>query len=437
MIRNTELPNKPPPLTPLKRARIAFLLLPLAGMVYLCRIGICIDGCGPYHNRASVADLDGDGDLDVVLSILRHESDTIVWAGATLWINQGGWNFTPRTGDWGGPYTTVGDLDGDGDVDLVRCEYDAIGIHMNYGDVDPMGDLFRVSYQIRPEVAPSNWTANGSIALGDLNNDGRLDAVVSSCCARLTNERDDDLAFVPWMWINTPDEMGYPKGQAVYVYSLGDLPSQAALGDLDGDGDLDIYAASLPPKGGNYASTDQVLLNDGSANFVDSGQRLENPRLAGTAASGAVALGDLDGDGDLDAIAATASGAAIWINLGGGKAGVFASSDLSLGRGYVEAVFLADLDADGDLDALLGEKSPISVWFDTIIADGKMRASIWWNDGQGTFRDSGKHMDFKEHQGLAVGDFNDDGYLDVFAAGGDDLRIWFNRGKGDFQEIRN
>ena len=50
----------------------------------------CIDGCGPYHNTTSVADLDGDGDLDVVLNNLRHETGTIIWAGAMLWINQGG-----------------------------------------------------------------------------------------------------------------------------------------------------------------------------------------------------------------------------------------------------------------------------------------------------------------------------------------------------------
>jgi hypothetical protein len=63
----------------------------------------CIDGCGPYHNRASAADLDGDGDLDVVVSNLRHETDTIVWAGGTLWFNQRGGKFTSRCGDFGGP----------------------------------------------------------------------------------------------------------------------------------------------------------------------------------------------------------------------------------------------------------------------------------------------------------------------------------------------
>jgi hypothetical protein len=431
------LPNKPQLLALIRWVGSALLLLPLAGVVYIFYMSSCIDGCGPYHNRASAADLDGDGDLDVVASGLRHEADTIVWAGATLWINQGGGKFTPRAGDFGGPYTTAGDVDGDGDVDLLRWTYDAVQIHINYGEEDPIYGGFRVWYGIGPTGDPSIWTANGSIALGDLNNDGRLDAVVSSCCAALIDERDAVLAFVPWVWINTPDEMGYPKGQASYLNSLGDLPMQPTLGDLDGDGYLDLYAASLPPTGGNYDSTDRILLNDGSGKFVDSGQRLENHRLAGTAGSGAVALGDLDGDGDLDAMVATVSGAAIWTNQGRGQAGVFASSGLRLGRGYVEAVFLADLDADGDLDALVGEKSPVSVWFDAMIADGKAQASVWWNGGQGRFRDSGQRLRYTERHGLAVDDFNDDGFLDVLAAGGDEFHLWLNQGDGRLQVIRN
>jgi hypothetical protein len=70
---------------------ITFLLWLVAGVIYVFyNLSQCIDGCGPYHNTTNVADLDGDGDLDVVLNSLRHETDTIIWAGATLWINQGG-----------------------------------------------------------------------------------------------------------------------------------------------------------------------------------------------------------------------------------------------------------------------------------------------------------------------------------------------------------
>jgi hypothetical protein len=403
-------------------------LLPLliAGVIclYFYYAIKCIDGCGPYHNRASAADLDGDGDLDVVLSNLRHETDTIVWAGATLWINQGGGKFTPRGGDFGGPYTTAGDVNGDGAVDLLRWGNDAILVHLNYGEEDPVRGGFRVWYVIRPVEDPSisSLTANGSIASGDLNGDGRLDAIVSNWGETLIDTRDDSLPYLPWVWINTVDKTGYPRDPGLNLNSLGDLPMQPALGDLDGDGDLDIYAASLPPKGGNYDSTDRILLNDGSGAFADSGQRLDNPRKAGSAGSGAVALGDLDGDGDLDAVVATARGASIWMNQGeaqGGQTGIFAESGPRLGRGHIEAVFLADFDADGDLDALEA---------------GNVQATVWWNDGQGGFRDSGQRLQYTERDGLAVGDFDGDGDPDVFSAGGDEIHLWLNHGDGRLQE---
>jgi hypothetical protein len=221
--------------------------------------------------------------------------------------------------------------------------------------------------------------------------------------------------FLPWVWIN---------GQSSHnLTALGDLPMRPILGDLDGDGDQDIYAASLPPKGADYDAADRVLLNDGTGNFRDSGERLTNPRLPGAAGSGAVALGDLDGDGDLDALVGRAHGAAIWINQGGtgeGKTGVLADSGQRLGSGHSEAVFLADLDTDGDLDALVA---------------GKDQATIWWNDGWAGFKDSGQRLRFTQRHALTLGDFNGDGITDVFStAGQDKYHLWINQGDGMLQE---
>ncbi len=422
-----------------RAALLTLVVLILGGIcLFFYYTALCLDGCGPYHNRTSLADLDGDGDLDVILSGLRHESDTTVWAGATLWINQGKGNFTPQAGPFGGPYTTAGDVNGDGELDLLRWAYNVISIHLNYGETDPAFGNFQVWYGVHTQSDPINWgvTVNGYLALGDLNGDGRLDAFVGKCCGTIINPEDDFLPYLPWVWINLPDENGYPRSPGVSLTSIGDLPMQPALGDLDNDGDLDVYAASLPPKAGDYDPRDRILLNDGSGAFADTGQRLENPRRAGNAASGAVALGDLDADGDLDALVATAKGAALWLNQGGaqaGQTGVFAASGQRLGGGHTEAVFLADFDADGDLDALVEEKALATVWLDAVIANGKAQATIWWNDGQGGFRDSGQRLKFTERDGLAVGDFNGDAYPDLFSATNVDYRLWLNRGNGRLQ----
>ncbi|NIS75166.1 MAG: VCBS repeat-containing protein, partial [Deltaproteobacteria bacterium] len=62
-----------------------------------------------------------------------------------------------------------------------------------------------------------------------------------------------------------------------------------ALGDVEGDGDLDIIE-------GNSGQPNRVWLNDGTGTFADSGQ------LLGSSDTTSVALGDLDGDGDLDIV---------------------------------------------------------------------------------------------------------------------------------------
>jgi hypothetical protein len=396
---------------------ITFLLLLLAGAGYLCirSTVTCIDGCGPYHNPTSVADMDGDGDLDVLLSGLRHETETTFWAGSILWTNQGRGRFTSEAVDYGGAYASTGDLDGDGDPDVARLDYRAT-LYLNQGgEQSGLPGSFRQWRSLSPLQDAHNWSTPGSVVLGDLNNDGRLDALISYCCSMLIEARSGLLPFLPWVWINGDDSRN--------LESLGDLPMRPALGDLDGDGDLDVYAAVLPPRGAGYDAADRVLLNDGSGGLLDSGQRLVNRRLAGAAGSGAVALGDLDGDGDLDALVATAGGAAVWINQGGaqrGQAGVFAETGQSLGRGHVEAVFLGDMDSDGDLDPLVA---------------GKARASVWWNQARADFRYSGMRLRYTERHGLAVGDFDGDGDLDVFSGEGDlEFRLWRNQGDGRLEE---
>ena len=62
-----------------------------------------------------------------------------------------------------------------------------------------------------------------------------------------------------------------------------------SLGDLDGDGDMDAFEANI------NSQPNKIWLNDGTGMFTDSGQTL------GSQSSYCVALGDLDGDGDLDA----------------------------------------------------------------------------------------------------------------------------------------
>ena len=81
---------------------------------------------------------------------------------------------------------------------------------------------------------------------------------------------------------------------------------------------------------------------------------------------------------------------------------------------------MADLDGDSDLDSLIA---------------GTRQAAIWWNDGQGAFSRSNQRFRYSDRHALAIGDFNGDGYPDIFAGAYSEAHsVWFNRGNGTFRQ---
>lgn len=405
------------------------MLWPLAALACIGGIFLCYhvwliatDNIGTFHNVAKSADLDSDGDLDVVLNNVRQESEFTAFAVATLWVNQGDGQFVARrlegaSGEAGWA-SAPGDVDRDGDVDLFVFPGWHLRLIINQGGAQGgKAGEFRVNNVVG---APGKLAQFGSVLVDDLNKDGQLDGIVAGCCGRAFPLDRSDVPTISWVWINaweSRDGLVPPHNVSVISALDGLAMRAAALGDVDGDGDLDLFAAVIAPRQGqNRDPADRVLLNDGSGAFADSGQRL------GDSDSHAVALGDLDGDGDLDALVGKGDRAEPWINQGGvqgGQAGVFARSTQSMFRGRVRALFLSDLDADGDVDALIA---------------ARRGATVWWNDGRAAFRRSSQRLRYSKKHGLTVGDFNADGYADVFAgAYSSDYRVWYNQGDGTFR----
>jgi hypothetical protein len=238
------------------------------------------------------------------------------------------------------------------------------------------------------------------VALGDLDGDGDLDAFIANGA---------------WYAGGRPNKVWLNDGNGNFTDSAQALGSSGsfvvALGDVDSDGDLDALIV-------NHPGTNNVWLNDGNGNFADSGQALGSSYFGG-------ALGDVDGDGDLDAyITGASSPDKVWLNDGNGN---FTDSGQNLGLSspYSWDVALEDLDGDNDLDAFVVNTSSNKVWL---------------NDGNGKFTDSGQNLGTSDSRGVALGDLDGDGDLDAFIAnGGRNLagstnKIWLNDGNGNFTD---
>lgn len=380
---------------------------------------------GRHRTVTRVADLDGDSDLDVIVGHTRWETADRSWAGIGLWLNQGGGKFAHSDQALpGGFLAAAGDVDGDADMDLLVLDGYRLTVARNQGGAQGgrAGE-----FQTGGAILPASQGAGhadmaGSVLTGDLNGDGSLDGLVAGCCYGAGADALLPSGHIPaqaWVWINGPTAGDRPSDRTWSLESLYGRGVRAAeLGDLDGDGDLDVFAVLGAATIGvsDHAGDLLVLWNDGTGHFAAGGQALEN------ANGRAVALGDVDGDDDLDALVGTRNGATIWLNQGGaqaGQEGLFALAGSDIRGGEVEAGFLADLDNDGDLDAVLA---------------GRTQARLYWNSGQGVFGPSDQRLRYGAPDGLAIGDFDGDGWLDIFAGSDSTARaIWLNQRDGTFR----
>jgi hypothetical protein len=230
------------------------------------------------------ADLDGDGDLDLVVAQFGYEQGKVIWME-----NIGGGTFAPRTllGLSGAIHAPIADLTGDGRPDVVTVvsqEWEEIHLFENRGDR---------TFGARVLYGSSNEDYGSSgLAISDVNQDGRPDLLY-------TNGDAFDYARPgprPWHGVQWLENKG--TGKFVF-HRLGNLAGAYSpiATDLDADGDLDIVAVS----GFNHwEKPDAISMlcfeNDGRQNFT--------PRILAHVPTHliVVAAADLDGDGAVELI---------------------------------------------------------------------------------------------------------------------------------------
>ena len=291
-------------------------------------------------NGIFVADLDNDGDLDIVSA--SANDDTIAW-----YENHGGtdpWFQTHEiaTSADEASKVFVADLDGDGDLDIISSSRgdDTIAWYENDGADDP---TFTAA-----DIATS---ADGAqdVHVADLDGDGDLDIISAS--------HDDDT--IAWY---ENDGAANPTFTAADIATNADGAQAIDVADIDGDGDLDIVSAS--------AGDDKIALyeNNGEANPTFT------TVVISTDADGAhdVSIADVDGDGDLDIVSASATDDTIaWYENDGAADPTFTATDIATNADGASSVFVGDLDRDGDLDIVsTSELDDTIAWYENVRPTG-------------------------------------------------------------------
>ena len=342
---------------------------------------------GVIVGSIAFADVDSDGDKDVMITGLNNSSQPIT----KLYTNDGNGNFSEVSGTVfegvSSSSIAFADVDDDGDEDVMITGLNnsiqrIAKLYINDGS----GNFSEVI------GTPFDGVFRGSIAFADVDGDGDKDVLITGL-----NNSNYKIAK---LYINVGSgNFSEASGTPFDTVSS----SSIAFADVDGDGDKDVLIT-----GGNNSNQliAKLYANDGSGNFSE---------VSGTTFEGiftsSIAFADVDDDGDKDVlitggINSTQPIAKLYTNDGSGS--FTEDSGTSFDGVFVGSIAFSDVDGDGDKDVLItGENN-----------SSQRIAKLYTNDSSGNFSEvSGMPFDGVWQSSIAFADVDGDGDKDVLITG--------------------
>lgn len=354
----------------------------------------------------AIADFNRDGAIDLVTSLFPAQ---------TVYLGRGDGTFgkptryTLGTANSGTQQVATGDVNGDGNPDLVVS-----GGYYNGDQRDLWVQLGRGDGSFAaPQVTMVPMAARpGVLKLGDVNGDGR-DDLIADRGGSAYGGGTRAAVFVA-------DAGGTFRMHAEYDFS--DLVGDVAIADVDGDGAVDLAVPS-PTRAGVT-----VLAGHGDGTFGYDFEYSQSGRPSG------VAVGDLNSDGHADFVSANGDGHTVSVRLGTGDGGFSAAREFHVGPNP-SAVALGDFNRDGVPDVVVTHRDTVhNHQFDSV--------SVAFGIGDGSF---GASLELYV-QGVPVAvravDVNGDGADDVVAANVrtspfyQPISVLLSNGDGTFQVER-
>jgi hypothetical protein len=322
-----------------------------------------VEGSTAGATQLLSADLDGDGDLDLVAAS----------ANGAAWYERGAagaWTHHALPGDASGAADSVAaaDVDGDGDVDLFVGS--STGNWLGWLENDG-------SQEFTVHTIDAAALGARSLHVADLNGDGLLDLVAVHSTDNFVARYRNGVSG------------GFSRSRTTFAgaYSV-------VLGDVDRDGDVDALA---------YSSTSNSLtwLYNFSGSFDDEGENVATPALG----ESVLAVADVNGDGQLDVISgSTTTGKISWYDRSAKTVNLIGS----MANG-ISSIAVADVNGDGKLDIVAAGRDPSAV--NAFAVDAFVQfPGLQFERSPNPFRIDGATS-------VTVADFDGDGDLD-FAAGG-------------------